>query len=221
MAITKEQARAHVIFDNDGTMVNSESNFLSVIVDILPKYLDRAVTLDEVKKTFIPDWQQFLTNLGLENPSTDIIREIITDVINANKDYIPELYPGILELIHKLHQNNIATYVWTARDERSAMDIFNHYEMVELFTQMQFMDTCISKPDPNGLELMLGDIPKEKIVHIGDSVVDINGASSFNVPCLIVDWDKRYNAQEFMDQGAKEVFSDVDKLYDWIVTELL
>ena len=70
---------------------------------------------------------------------------------------------------------------------------------------MQFRDTSKAKPDPEGLAVMFPDTPKEKILLIGDSVVDIKGAKAFGIDCLIVDWFGHENHEELMAAGAAKI----------------
>ena len=88
MIPAKESARAHIVFDNDGTMIDSLSNFFDLAEAIIPKHLGRPVTLEEIKAAYIPDWHQLFVNLGEKNPSEELLRKAVIDDLNeVNKDY--------------------------------------------------------------------------------------------------------------------------------------
>ncbi len=221
MTILKENAKAHVVFDNDGTMVDSERNFHINLTKVLPTYLNREVSLEEVVKNNIPDWVQLLKNFGFKDPDKKLIQSIIDDVIEVNQGFIPELFSGIKELITDLHKKDVATYVWTGRDSQSGLKLLKAHKMTHLFHEMQFMDTSLPKPHPDGLNKMLGDVCKSKIVLIGDSIVDINGAKDFNIPCLIVDWHNKSDHQDFINQGATDVMKTNQDILNWVTKNLL
>jgi phosphoglycolate phosphatase len=221
MKITKENAMAHVVFDNDGTMVDGEENFFTSMVKILPKYLNREVTYQEMVERNIPDWVQLLKNFGIENPSIELIQNMIDDLRDMNIGYVPVMFPEIKNIISKLHSLKIATYVWTGRDKESAIKLFDAHNITSLFHDMRFKDCALPKPHPSGLEEMLGDVEKSKIVLIGDSIVDINGAKAFNIPCLVVDWKKQANHNDLMNQGAAKVVQTKDELLTWVTENLL
>jgi phosphoglycolate phosphatase-like HAD superfamily hydrolase len=215
MNFSKNEAIAHIVFDNDGTMVNSEGNFFEVLAQVLPKHLGREITHAEILKNNIPDWYQLLKNYGVENPTTEFVKAIIEDVNEYNKDYLPKLYQGTKELLASLHELKIATYVWTGRDKVSGMKIFDGLDLTPLFFDMQFVDTCTPKPHPDGLSRMLPGIEKKNIALIGDSVVDLAGAKSFGIPCLIVDWHKSIDQSFFNEQGAELIVQTHQEILDW------
>jgi len=221
MSIHKSNAKAHVIFDNDGTMVDSEKNFFVNLTKVLPKYLNREVSYEEVVEKNIPDWVQLLRNFGFEDPSKKLIQEIIDDIIHVNKGFIPEMFPGIKKLIKELHDLEVATYVWTGRDQNSGHALFKAHNIMHLFHDMQFMDTCQAKPHSDGLEKMLGDVDKDKIVLIGDSIVDIQGAKAFNIPCLIVDWHNKVDHSDFKKKGASHIVKRNEDIINWVQQNLL
>jgi HAD superfamily hydrolase (TIGR01549 family) len=215
MNFLSTEAIGHIVFDNDGTMVDSEGNFFEVLAAVLPKHLNREITQEEILKNNIPDWYQLMKNYGVENPTPEFIQAIIDDVNEYNKDYLPKLYEGTKELIASLHDLKIATYVWTGRDKISAMKIFDGLELTPLFFDMQFVDSCKPKPHPDGLEKMLGEVDKSKIALIGDSVVDLAGAKSFGIPCLIVDWHQSIDRDFFIQKGAHKIINKHEEILNW------
>ncbi|MCF8059462.1 MAG: HAD-IA family hydrolase [Bacteriovoracaceae bacterium] len=220
MSYPKDKARAHIVFDNDGTMINSLENFYDLIDQVLPIHMGRAVTKEEVMKAYVPDWHQLFINLGVEKPSESFIQGVIDDLNELNCDYIPPIVPGTIEFIKRLHDLEMATYVWTGRDQHSGMKVFNGLGLTPLFHDMQFRDTSKAKPHPEGLELMLGDIDKRKIVLIGDSEVDIKGAQAFGIPCVIVDWFGHCHHESLHAEGAEHIFNCHDKLLSWLIDHL-
>ena len=212
--------KAHIVFDFDGTIIDSEDQFLDTLVQILPKYLNKKVSKEEVLNAYLPDWSRLLENLGLGHLSEEEIQLMIDDVNEVSKDYVPTLYDGVLELIEKLRKENYETYLWTGRDKKSSKKILNHYKINELFKEMHFRDTATPKPSADALELMFEGVEKSKVVLIGDSVVDIRGAQNFGISCLAVDWKSKADFSLLMGAGAREIFYKPSELYSWIEREL-
>ena len=214
-----DETRAHIVFDNDGTMIDSISNFFTITEEILPRHMGRVVTPEEAKKAYVPDWIQFFKNLGVENPSEEFIQGIIDDLNEANKDFLPPMIPGTKEFIKEIQGLNMATYVWTGRDRASGIQVLDGLGLSELFVAMEFRDTSSPKPNPAGLEVMLPNIPKEKILLIGDSIVDIKGAQAFGIKCLIVDWFGGDNHRELIEAGAAAVVTTHEETMAFILNE--
>ncbi|MCR9205440.1 MAG: HAD family hydrolase [Halobacteriovoraceae bacterium] len=216
MKIDKENALAHIVFDNDGTMIDSLSNFFQIGIQILSTRLDREISPSELESAYVPDWIQLFKNLGVPNPEESFIQNVIDDFNVANKDYVPRIIPGTKQFIKDLHERNCGTYVWTGRDQESGMQVFKSLGLVESFIEMQFRDTSKAKPDPAGLEVMFPNTSKEKILLIGDSVVDILGANAFGIKCLIVDWFKNDNHEELLEAGASKVVTSHEDALKYI-----
>lgn len=208
--------RGHVVFDNDGTMIDSLTNFYELALDLFPKHLGRPVTSEELKEAYVPDWHQLFINLGIENPSEDFIQAVIDDLNEINKDYVPDLIPGTKEFITDLHSMKLNTYVWTGRDQESGLQVFKALGLMKYFKDMQFRDTSKAKPDPEGLAVMFPTTPKDKILLIGDSIVDIKGAKAFGIDCLIVDWFGHENHDELMAAGASKIVTTHEDALEFI-----
>lgn len=220
--ILQDQATAHVVFDCDGTLIDSMRPFYDILVEILPKHLGREVTYDEVLEKFIPEWVGLLQNFGIENPSKEMMDKMIAETSSINlKSPVPALYKGIKDCLHELEQLGVASYIWTGRDRASGVRIFKAHDIAQYFTEMSFSDTDIPKPHPDGLERMLEEVPKEKMVLIGDSGVDIQGAKNFSIPCLAVDWESKANHAEFLDFGATKVVQSPSEIVDWVKSNLI
>lgn len=219
--INTKTAIGHVVFDNDGTIINSEERFLQNQCKVLPSYIGYKITYDSLKEKYIPSWYELLEALGHKSPSKKIINQIVREINTLNENYIDPLYPGIKTLISRLHKNNIATYIWTGRDRESAITLFEKHNIKDLFSDMMFMDTCIPKPNEDGLNRMLNGIAKSKIIMIGDSLTDLIGANNYGINCFIVDWHNKGKQKEFYNEGAELVTSDIDELYNNLIDRLI
>ena len=216
-----KKAKAYIIFDNDGTLVDSEANFIESMEVLLPKYMGRAVSRKEITDCYVPDWFQYLKNLGVDNPTPEFVHSMIDDLTAMNENYLPPLFPGIVELLEALKDLEIATYIWTGRGSKTGLELFKTHGISHFFHDMQFMDTCTPKPHPDGPTKMLGTIDKSKILLIGDSTVDVEGARRFEIPCLIVDWHKKAKSGFFESLGAAAVVTEPRQVLSWVKQNLL
>lgn len=220
--VLPEEAKAHIVFDCDGTLIDSMKPFFDILYEILPPHLGREISKEEIKEKFTPEWVGLLQNLGVAEPSDELINTLIKETSAINlRSPIPPLYQGIKELIQDLDVLGCTQYVWTGRDRASGIKILKHHEINSYFYQMQFSDTSTPKPHPEGLKQMLEGVEKEKIVLIGDSGVDIQGAKNFQIPCLCVDWNKTENHSEYLNFGAEIVATKPAEILDWIKGNLL
>jgi phosphoglycolate phosphatase-like HAD superfamily hydrolase len=211
--------RAHIVFDNDGTMIDSISNFFDLTQEILPKHMGRVISPEEAKEAYVPDWVQFFINLGIKEPSEVFIQGVIDDLNEANKDYVPPIISGTKDFIKSIQSHEMKTYVWTGRDEASGRKVLDALGLSELFVAMEFRDTSKAKPNPAALEIMIIRVDKEKILLIGDSEVDIKGAEAFGIKCLIVDWFNGDNHEQLLQAGAAAVVTTHEDALKFILSE--
>ncbi len=110
-----------------------------------------------------------------------------------------DLFPGIKELIWDLKKQNFALAVWTARSKPSLQKSLNDNNLAHCFDALATTTDFPSKPRIDGLQFIKEEIEltcgttllKTNILHIGDSLADIEGAQHFGIDVLFVDWEDR------------------------------
>ena len=110
-----------------------------------------------------------------------------------------ELFPGMEELLLDLKRQKFELYVWTARPRKSALEILNKLNIASLFTDFYCYDDGMPKPHPLGLEKLTSGIEKNKILHIGDSFTDIEGARSYGIDVIAACWNAPDQADDFAE----------------------
>jgi phosphoglycolate phosphatase len=98
------------------------------------------------------------------------------------------LFEGMRELLSDLKTEGFELYVWTSRPRISALESLKHFEIIHFFTDFYCYGDGPSKPHPMGLNQLVGGVPKNKILHIGDSYSDIEGAQIFEIDVVLACW---------------------------------
>lgn len=125
------------------------------------------------------------------------------------------LFPGMRELLIKLHKENYNLYVWTARGRQSTLNSLRDNQVLELFTSFSCADDGISKPNPMGLIKMLEGVSKKSIIHIGDSRGDIDGAEQFGIDVVFAAWSDREMGNVYKNMTSMVAF-DLKQLEEFI-----
>ena len=102
-------------------------------------------------------------------------------------------FPGVDAALSRLRAAGVGVVVVTSKRRRSvemALAKFPGLDLVvDLFVTME--DTTEHKPHPEpllkGLELM-GDVPKERAVYVGDSPFDVQAAKAAGLTSVAVSW---------------------------------
>ena len=119
--------------------------------------------------------------------------------------YDYQLFPGLLELLENLKKEGYRLSLWTARDRQSTLEILNRVGIMPFFQGICCADDARVKPAPDGLLKLAEGHDKQKVVVIGDSSMDCQGAKSFGGHFIAALWCPRASLQWFQAEGVEEL----------------
>lgn len=211
-----------VIFDLDGTLINSIEDLGDAVNQLLKK---RGYPIHDFNSyyKFVGDGVIKLIERALPENCNDDIMEIkheFDEIYGKNCLNKTKAYPGIVELLEILKEHDYNLAVVTNKPQQHAIKI----------TKALFPDTFDyifgnsalhpKKPDPclTNLVINLFDVKKNQVVYIGDSDVDIQTAKNTKVKSIGVSWGFR-GKEELVNSNAdcvvdypQEIWS---KINDW------
>jgi phosphoglycolate phosphatase len=171
-----------VLFDLDGTLIDSERDLAGAVNAMLVKYGRKELPIDVIG-TYIGDGAPMLVRRALGDPSD---REFLQEALNYFLLYYREhkldstrCYDGIAEALRDIAgqdgtRRKIA--VLTNKPVRASRDILAGLGFAELFFQVYGGNSFeTKKPDPLGANTLMkeaGATPEETVM-IGDSQVDV------------------------------------------------
>ncbi len=107
------------------------------------------------------------------------------------------LFPGIKELLVDLVAQDFHISVWTARSHKSTVESLKRLGIAEYVGEIYGHDDGLSKPHPMGLLKITQGIEKENLLHIGDSLGDLDGAKAFGIPVIAACWNSTIQVEIF------------------------
>ncbi len=128
-------------------------------------------------------------------------------------------YPGITEMLHELTKRGVAVAVATNKYQSAAEKIIRHYfPEVPFVAIMGQVDERPPKPDPSIDFAILLDhpTPKAKVLHVGDSAVDIETARRACVESIGVSWGFR-PVSELRRAYADHVVSSPSEILKYVL----
>jgi len=171
-----------VIFDLDGTLIDSERDLANAVNAMLVKYGRKELPIDVIG-TYIGDGAPMLIRRALGDPAD---REFLQEALNYFLLYYREhkldstyLYEGVLEALRQIAGADGTTRriaVLTNKPVRVSRDIIAGLGLANSFFQIyggNSFDT--KKPDPMGANTLMREagVRPEETVMVGDSQVDI------------------------------------------------
>jgi phosphoglycolate phosphatase len=118
-----------------------------------------------------------------------------------------ELFDGIEDLVQSLQQQGIKSYVWTARNRYSTVEILKSLAIITSFEDISCATDTVPKPSPAGIEEMLPGIDPSTVAVVGDSYADMIGANKFGAIAIGALWnDASEDAKQVLEEfGASHL----------------
>lgn len=201
-----------VIFDMDGTLVNSIYGLMYSVNNVLEKHGLDKINVDQCK-TYVGNGIRELVRKAarIDNPADDRINLYYLEMIeeySKNWDYQMYVYDGIIELLESLTRKNIKLGVNTNKNEDIAKLIADKYFPGYFSYLVGGRDSIPKKPDGAGAVLIAGKmgVDPEQCIYIGDSDVDMKTARNANMYAVGALWGFR-SREELIKAGADEVIA--------------
>jgi phosphoglycolate phosphatase len=171
-----------VIFDLDGTLIDSERDLAAAVNAMLVNYGRKELPIDVIG-TYIGDGAPMLIRRALGDPAD---REFLQEALNYFLLYYREhkldstcLYDGIREALQRIGANGRAARqmaVLTNKPVRVSRNILAGLGMGDNFFQVYGGNSFeTKKPDPLGANTLISEagVTAEETVMVGDSQVDV------------------------------------------------
>jgi phosphoglycolate phosphatase len=210
-----------VIFDCDGTLVDSQANIIRAMNDSFVKLqlpppdhhaIRRVVGLSliETMQTLLPDAPHDLHIAMAEDYKLAFQR-----LRHRGELEHEPLFPGIKSLVQTLHRDGATLAVATGKSDRGLGLCLAHHGLTDYFTSLQTADRHPSKPHPSMIHQCLADAGKtaDDCWMIGDTVYDIHMAVNANVKSIGVDWGY-HDVADLQAAGADHIVSNTSHLYE-------
>ncbi|MDO9183011.1 MAG: HAD family hydrolase [Bacteriovorax sp.] len=118
----------------------------------------------------------------------------------VNTEHFPAfLFDGIRELLIELKSKGFELYVWTSRPRRSTLESLGKFDIQQFFSDIYCYDDGLPKPNPMGLERLTPGLQKNKILHIGDSYTDLEGAKAYGIEVVLACWNNADQVNKYHD----------------------
>lgn len=211
-----------VLFDLDGTLLNTLDDLVNAVNHILEKYGFPKRKTEDVRR-FLGNGARDLMQRSL--PS-GVVGERFEDILNEYKQYYSEHskictkpYDGVIDALSRLKELGIRTAIVSNKPDEAVAILGKEYfgELIDF--SVGDRPGIRIKPAPDPLFYVAKNLGCEKYVFVGDSETDVAAAKNADVPCVSVTWGFRdrdvlleAGAEIFAD-SAEEMLSEILKLF--------
>lgn len=210
-----------VIFDLDGTLLNTLTDLYNSVNYALCSFGFPKRTIDEVRR-FIGNGVKKLMERSTPEGTDEETNAKCLDAFREH--YLLHMadntapYEGVNELIRKLRADGIRTAVVSNKLHSAVVDLCkDHFPSIEEAIGVSVEEE--RKPNPvNVLKVLdIFGITADECIYVGDSEVDIETAHNAGVKCIGVTWGFRdedeliKNGADFIAHTAEEVLKEVSE----------
>lgn len=181
-----ERVRA-VVFDLDGTLVDSMPLVLRAYAHALAPYLPKISDDELLRQMGGPPDRIFRSLLGEMGKVADALKRL--DAYGAESWKDVSAFPGMKEMIGALRVSGLRLAVWTGRERESAEVILREHGLLnQLAVYVCGDDLPTHKPDPAGLKETLTrlNVDLREAIFVGDSEVDLLAGFALGVRTLLI-----------------------------------
>ncbi len=207
-----------IIFDFDGTIVESREAIHKINRVVFSEALGRPVSLEESKENFHSEFTKLFESFNLHCPDKKKIA--VSRWSELSEEFNYNLFDEIFDLLVKLSSRKCRLHLWTARDQRSAMIILKQHGLESFFNTMSFATETDSKPHSKSLTFDWMRASKNSIVVIGDSPTDMLGAKNIGALAVAAVWDPYAHHNSLIAAGADLHFSKIGELDSWLTNKI-
>lgn len=187
------EAPCPVIFDLDGTLIDSAPDIHAAANVVLRQYERPPLTLDQVR-SFVGGgvdilWQRISKATGLPPEQH---RELLASFMNRyhSATSLTRLYPNVFDTLGVLADRGHPLGICTNKPMQPTLAIMDHLSLTPLFGSIIAGDSLSQrKPDSAPLRAVLADLgaapDHPHAIYVGDSEVDAQTAAAIPLPLLL------------------------------------
>ena len=211
-----------ILFDYDGTIVNSETAILTGIKHALNfhgyKLPSDEILRSNIGKPLLPVFADLTknSNAKVHSKLLQTYRDWYYKASENNQinDY---LYPDAFKIINKLHYDGYILGIATNKSRPGLLEGLERHNLIKCFTTIKTIHDTKPKPDPEmGLEsISEAGVLKSNSIMIGDTISDALMSRNCNIKFIGVSWGFN-NIDTLLNNGALCVVNSYAELYDSI-----
>jgi len=177
-----------LLFDLDGTLLDSRAFLVSESFLILEKYYPGHYTEEQIQADFGSGFKKLLPNIEDERHELSL-KEF--HKVKEEKYHLLKYFPGVIDGLHKLREMGYRLGVVTNQNKQLAMKSIHENNLLDLFDVIiGDSDVEVIKPSPEGVFQAIDklNVNKENTVMVGDSSADILAGTQAGVKTVFLKW---------------------------------
>lgn len=205
-----------VIFDLDGTLLNTLEDLRDSVNEILKRHGFPLRSLEQIR-SYVGNGAGKLIQRALpsESPQEEVKRCLDEYLLYyAEHSRIKTRpYEGIPELLEELKNKGIRLAVVSNKGENTVKELCESYFPGYIAAAVGDLEGFKKKPEPDNINRAMKAlaVEREAVIYVGDSDVDIETARNCNLKSVLVSWG--FRGKEYLETcGAVNIIDKPEKL---------
>lgn len=206
-----------ILFDLDGTLVNTEEGVTKSLRYALKKYGIKETDQNKLKRFIGPPLaESFQREYGFSPEKAKEATEFFRERYETVGVFECALYPEVEETLKALKEKGCRICVASSKQEESCRQILEHFHVAQYFdliggakmdgkisTKIQVLEDVLARLD-------ISD--REDVVLIGDTRYDAVGAKEAGIDCIGITYGFEQDFEEMKKAGVVGIFDTLQEV---------
>lgn len=208
-----------VIFDLDGTLLNTDLLIQKTFEHVFEKYKPGYILSEEEHLSFLgPTLKDTFARYFPESMSDELI-EYYRDYNHAHHEDFVTIYPTVKETLETLKNKGYPLAVVTTKYSKAAYLGLDLFDLTQYFDVVLGMDNVNRvKPDPEGILKAMNQTNCKKALYVGDNTSDILAGKNAGVHTAGVKWTPKGTSEmeklnpDLMIDEMKDIIHFIERM---------
>jgi HAD superfamily hydrolase (TIGR01549 family) len=195
-----------VLFDLDGTLINTKRLYLESYRRALEPDLGRLLTDADILAIDSRTERRVFDTCLSSGDVADCMERFYQHYADLHGSLFEGLYAGVAELLVQLRARGLPLGIVTGKSRRAWEATATATELGPFAVVVVEDDVAQPKPDPSGLRAALAAlhlVPPEAL-YVGDAVHDLHAARAAGVLGVAALWSKKGERRTLLERAARE-----------------
>jgi phosphoglycolate phosphatase len=209
--------KKHIVFDFDGTLVDSAEVIVKVYNELAAKYKFKKLTRKDYQVIMNLPLRKRLKALEASIFRVFVIGKIGHEFKDRYKFYLESInfFDGIIDVVRELKDKGYILSIITSNSELNINEYLDH-QQINLFSHITSSKGLFGKDQAIKNYMREHKISNKELIYIGDEVRDIKACKRNNVEVIAVSWGL-YNKEILHSEKPNYLIEDPNEIIRIIV----